>query len=153
MTGKCFSVFYARKGQSIRTGRNVNKEFLRKTFMVAVTPHDILCNTRRHVYYKDKDNSQSPSQSPPRTVSDQLNNSTYLSPSSVTPSLPRITFSIFYCFICKRPDPKLVDVPVTEPLSTFIRKKVIISSGRKCCHHTLKIMTSTHEQWIHHTCT
>ncbi|XP_062579084.1 uncharacterized protein LOC134241007 [Saccostrea cucullata] len=108
------------------------RKFLRKTFMVDARPVDVLCNKCRHYYYKNKKVKQKPPIHA-KTDNEPQGNSSCLSPPSVTLPLQRTVSSHAYCFICKRPGPKLIVVPVSARLSAFIHKEVIIPSGSRCC--------------------
>ncbi|XP_065935231.1 uncharacterized protein [Magallana gigas] len=107
------------------------RRFLRKTFMVDARPVDVLCNKCRHQYYRNKQVKEKPINA--KLDTELPGNSLCLSPPSVTLPLHRTVSSHSYCFICKRPGPKLIVVPISARLSAFIHKEVIIPSGSRCC--------------------
>lgn len=99
---------------------------------------DVLCTAcrikchvklKKHIEKKDtatKDRLYSPPQ--------QGNTSRYArSPPSVTLPLPSSATSHARCFICKRPGPKLINVPTSERNSVFLHQKILIPYGSRCC--------------------
>lgn len=66
--------------------------------------------------------------------SPQGNSSRYVrSPPSVNLPLPSTATSHSRCFICRKPGPKLIVVPTSERNSVFLRQKVLIPYGSRCC--------------------
>uniref|UniRef100_K1RAW0 DDE Tnp4 domain-containing protein n=1 Tax=Magallana gigas TaxID=29159 RepID=K1RAW0_MAGGI len=55
------------------------------------------------------------------------------SPPSVPLPIPSSSQSHGYCFVCKKPGPKLVAVSHHVRLLVFIRREIIIPSGARCC--------------------
>ena len=106
------------------------RNFLRKNFMINSSSHDVLCNKCRHHYYLKK-------QRAPSQISETQENETTSglpsSPPSISLPLQRTPMSHAYCFICKRPGPKLVVPSSTTRLTAFIQKEVIIPKGSRCC--------------------
>ena len=106
------------------------RRFLRKNFLVEAKTTDILCNKCRHLYHGNKQTS-------PLSKSSQSQST---QPSSSMPSPPSVSLPIHrtpsshaYCFICKRPGPKLVVVPSSSRFLAFIHNEIIIPAGSRCC--------------------
>ena len=93
------------------------RRFLRKNFLVEAT--DILSNKCRHLYHGNKQTSPLSKSSQPQSTQ---SSSSMPSPPSVPLPIHRTPSSHAYCFICKRPGPKLVVVPF---FSRFY--------GSRCC--------------------
>lgn len=55
------------------------------------------------------------------------------SPSSVTLDLPTTSKSHAYCFVCKRPGPKIIVVPPTPRFDVYLRKGIFVPAGVRCC--------------------
>ena len=55
------------------------------------------------------------------------------SPPSVTLSLPTTSKSHAYCFICKKPGPKIIVAPSSARQDVFIRKGIVVSAEVRCC--------------------
>lgn len=106
------------------------RRFLRKNFLVEANSNDILCNKCRHRYHghqrtcHQKSSSLSVSQPPQPGV---------CSPPSISLPLQRTPSSHAYCFICKRPGPKLVVVSSAARFSAFLHHEIIIPPGSRCC--------------------
>ena len=109
------------------------RRFLRKNFLVEATVNDILCNKCRHLYHghQPKKPKESPVTDTPATASHQ--NPGLCSPPSISLPLHRTPSSHAYCFICKRPGPKLVVVSPSARFQAFLHKAVLIPPGSRCC--------------------
>ncbi|XP_076080275.1 uncharacterized protein LOC143051153 [Mytilus galloprovincialis] len=121
--------------------RSINKsvaKYLKKNFLITHKQEDKICNTCRHKYYVKETR---PSPVVQHLLSDDEDyappakrRSTVLSsPPSVSLSIPSTSKSHSYCFICKKPGPKLIVVPSQTRFSTFLKKEVIIPAGCRCC--------------------
>lgn len=60
------------------------------------------------------------------------------SPPSIHLPISSTVKSHAYCFICKRPGPKLVVMPSESRLSVFVEKNILIAEGNRCCPNHLK---------------
>lgn len=116
--------------------RPVNKQIkhvLQKNFCVDANTNDTICNKCRHKCRSVKQSKQSTS----TQFSPQLNTGpskqTLSSPPSVTLSFPTTTKSHAFCFVCKKPGPKLLTVSNNARLQVFVFKGVIVPTGARCC--------------------
>ncbi|XP_056007177.1 uncharacterized protein LOC125665391 [Ostrea edulis] len=57
------------------------------------------------------------------------------SPPSISLPISSTVKSHAYCFICKRPGPKLVVVPSECRLSVFVNQNILIAEGNRCPNH------------------
>ncbi|XP_062620784.1 uncharacterized protein LOC134282405, partial [Saccostrea cucullata] len=115
---------------------------LSKNFAVDATVSDILCNKCRHkcrnisrkrevsrCTISDKDEANDPSfTSPKRTKLTVMS-----SPPSVSLPFLSSTKSHGYCFVCKKPGPKLISISNHARLHVLIVGEIIIPSGARCC--------------------
>lgn len=111
------------------------RRFLRKNFLVEANSDDILCNKCRHLYHGHQKtchqkSSSLPSSSLPVSQPPQPG---VCSPPSISLPLQRTPSSHAYCFICKRPGPKLVVVSSSARFSAFLHHEIIIPPGSRCC--------------------
>ena len=112
---------------------NAIRRFLRKNFLLDATANDILCNKCRHLYYKQQ-KSQTPDRPLPGTEARQNTSQPEISsPPSIALPLHRTPSSHAYCFICKRPGPKLIVASSSARFSAFLHKEIIIPPGSRCC--------------------
>ena len=134
IVGRGFHVFCVRKEPNQMTEKKCEnvaiRKFLRKNFMINSSSHDVLCNKCRHHYYLK--NQRAPSQIS-ETQENETTSGLPSSPPSISLPLQRTPMSHAYCFICKRPGPKLVVPSSTTRLTAFIQKEVIIPKGSRCC--------------------
>ncbi|XP_061176014.1 uncharacterized protein LOC133184966 [Saccostrea echinata] len=115
---------------------------LSKKFAVGATESDVLCNKCRHkcrnisrkrevctIPVSDKDEANDPSfTSPKRTKLTEIS-----SPPSVALPFSSSTKSHGYCFVCKKPGPKLISLSNQARLHVLIIGEIIIPSGARCC--------------------
>ncbi|KAK3098957.1 hypothetical protein FSP39_024695 [Pinctada imbricata] len=62
---------------------------------------------------------------------------TPLSPPSTRLPFSSASNSHAYCFVCKRPGPKLVVVPTGERYNIFLQTEIIVPAGARCCPNHL----------------
>ncbi|KAK3083840.1 hypothetical protein FSP39_003948 [Pinctada imbricata] len=62
---------------------------------------------------------------------------TPLSPPSTRLPFSSASNSHAYCFVCKRPGPKLVEVPTGERYNIFLQTEIIVPAGARCCPNHL----------------
>ncbi|CAC5389445.1 unnamed protein product [Mytilus coruscus] len=121
--------------------RPINKsvaKYLNKNFLITPKQEDKICNTCKHKYYVQETKHSSAVQHRLSDDEDYVppakRRSTVLSsPPSVSLSIPSTSKSHSYCFICKKPGPKLIVVQSQARFSTFLKKEVIIPAGCRCC--------------------
>lgn len=118
---------------------------LRKHFSLNVEETDVLCNKCRHKCRKVKDSVTRESVLPRIAPQEETEDPTFASPKqkrskhafpsppSVPLPIPSSSQSHGYCFVCKKPGPKLVAVSHHVRLLVFIRREIIIPSGARCC--------------------
>ena len=100
------------------------KKFLGKTFFVDCEEDSVLCNKCRHKYYdaekhqsaKRKQDSDSDYE-PPQEKRPKIS-----SPPSIPVPLKTTLRSHAYCFICKKPGPKLVVVSSNSRMQVLVKK-------------------------------
>ncbi|CAC5419092.1 unnamed protein product [Mytilus coruscus] len=108
--------------------RSINKsvaKYLNKNFLITPKQEDKICNTCKHKYYVQETKHSSVVQHRLSDDEDYVppakRRSTVLSsPPSVSLSIPSTSKSHSYCFICKKPGPKLIVVPSQARFSTFL---------------------------------
>ena len=95
------------------------------------------CNKCRHKYYdaekhqsaKRKQDSDSDSDyEPPQEKRPKIS-----SPSSIPVPLRTTLRSHAYCFICKKPGPKLVVVSSNSRMQVLVKKNIWVPLGSRCC--------------------
>ena len=104
------------------------KKFLGKTFFVDCEEDSVLCNKCRHKYFdaekhqsaKRKQDSDSDSDyEPPQEKRPKIS-----SPPSIPVPLKTTLRSHAYCFICKKPGPKLVVVSSNSRMQVLVKKNI-----------------------------
>ena len=55
------------------------------------------------------------------------------SPPSVTLAIPSTSNSHSYCFVCKKPGPKLIVAPTYARFRAYIQSEIFMQSGSRCC--------------------
>ncbi|XP_078310522.1 uncharacterized protein LOC144618429 [Crassostrea virginica] len=118
---------------------------LQRHFSVDVKESFVLCNKCRHKCRKIKEAAIKKAVLSKKVVKDDLDDDpTFASPKrakrttvSSPPSVPLPISSSLqshgFCFVCKKPGPKLISVSHHARLLVFIRREVIIPSGARCC--------------------
>jgi hypothetical protein len=61
-----------------------------------------------------------------------------LSPPSVSLHIPTTSKSHAYCFVCKKPGPKIIVVSDKLRLNVYVRKGIIVPAGARCCPAHIK---------------
>ncbi|XP_062566452.1 uncharacterized protein LOC134228771 [Saccostrea cucullata] len=111
------------------------RRFLRRNFLVEASSNDILCNKCRHKYYKQQQTKSEKISC--REATTQQNNqqqkTAVSSPPSISMPLHRTASSHAYCFVCRRPGPKLMVVPPSARFNAFLNREIIIPPGCRCC--------------------
>ena len=126
--------------------RKVNKEvkkILTKCFMVTdCTDDSVICNKCSHKCYKIRNDEFVPfSKQTTDSVDDPTFHPTAKKPkSNPAASQPSVKLSIpstnrghSYCFICKKPGPKLVVTPIKARFTAFLHNEVYVPAGSRCC--------------------
>lgn len=85
-----------------------------------------LKNLERNALYKSQDDYEPPIKKARTTQQSSF------SPSSVTMDLPTTSKSHAYCFVCKRPGPKIIVVPPIPRFDVYIRKGIFVPAGVMC---------------------
>ena len=110
------------------------KRYLRKTFLLETTPSDFICGKCSRPAYRGNeatsrfDRSQVPQQQNVPSTSN-----TTQSPPSVRLNIKSASKSHAYCFVCKKPGPKLIVVPANLRTEVFLQQKIIITADSRCC--------------------
>ena len=137
--------------------RKVNKEvkkIITKCFMVTdCTDDSVICNKCSHKCYKIRNDEFAPFS---KQTTDSVDDATFhptakkpksnpaASPPSVKLSIPSTNRGHSYCFICKKPGPKLVVTPIKARFTAFLHNGVYVPAGLRCCpgHIVDGILTS-----------
>ena len=123
------------KRLKIHQRRPVNKhvkKYLRKNFLLECSSTDFICGKCSRPAYSFPVPSSHHAQVvlPNRAVP---STSQTLSPPSVKLTIKSATKSHAYCFICKKPGPKLVVVPQNLRTNVFLRHNILVTSESRCC--------------------
>lgn len=124
----------------IHQRRPVNKhisKYLRKTFLLECTTSDFICGKYSRPAYP-VDSSLFKAGYKQQTNKDEISSSVSLpvqtqSPLSVCLKIRSASKSHAYCFICKKPGPKLVVVPVNVRTDVFLKHSILITAQSSCC--------------------
>ncbi|XP_062616715.1 uncharacterized protein LOC134278416 [Saccostrea cucullata] len=132
----------------------IKKDYVRllaRRFLVSVEDGDVLCSKCRLKCYKEEKKmkshlkhtrvEQTHDEYEPPTKQTKIRNQPPSSPPSVSLELPTTKNNFepigvpyhAYCFICKRPGPKIIVVPPHLRLDAFIRKGIVVPAGVRCC--------------------
>lgn len=117
-------------------------QILYKHFSVNAIETDVLCNKCRHkrrnisrrkqisdINLNNEDDAKDPTfRSPKRSKCIPVS-----SPPSTALTLPSSSRSHSYCFVCKKPGPKLLSVTNQARMDVFVRKEIVIPPGARCC--------------------
>ena len=116
--------------------------FFSKCLFVNSTDNDIICNKCRHKYYNDIQKSNSQCTADSNSTGDEYGDE-YTppkrkqkitgSPPSVSLPIKSTTKSHAYCFICRKPGPRLVVIPSEIRTRVLIFQNVWIPEGSRCC--------------------
>lgn len=119
------------------------RTFLKNTFFIEIQDSDVLCNKCRQKYYYSlqdvtpackrlsTDQDICDPDYHPRTS--KIRRTSDVSPLNITLPLKSTGKSHSACFVCKRPGPKLINVPVKGRYDIFLLKSIIIPAGTRCC--------------------
>ena len=116
--------------------------FLKKHFLLQIRPNsgDVVCDKCRRRHYRNEEQKSKTTDVTAEPALDDFvppapkpRKCTLSSPPSVKLSLSSTAKSHSYCFLCKRPGPKLVNVPPKARFSTFLHNEIIIPAGSRCC--------------------
>lgn len=116
----------------IHQRRPINKlvaKYLKKNFLLETATDQFICDKcRRPAYYTT-------SQQPPCASTSSLPSHNVLqnSPPSIQLNIKTTSKSHAYCFICKKPGPKLIVVPTSTRTETFITHNILITAESRCC--------------------
>ena len=113
----------------------------KKKYGIETKGDDFICNRCRHNFYADKKPKENPYETqtakgegddyvPPHP---QPRSTVISSPPSVSLKIPSTSKSHNYCFICKRPGPKLIVVTSDTRLQTFVQHNILVPAGCRCC--------------------
>lgn len=129
--------------------------FLAKNFLVEPKSEDVICDKCRRRHYRQKEQNTSKTvnctefcesdddYTPPTSKPRRDNNLS--SPPSVRLSIPSTSKTHSYCFLCKKPGHKLINVPSKARFSTFLHNEIIIPAGSRCCPVHLQVDSFTSE--------
>ena len=137
--------------------RTVNKavaKYLRKKLWVNAGCDDCICTKCLLLYQQEQkrlrqSEVQVPQEQEVPVPNDDSDDEDYSPPkrrkvspppssNKVTVSVPSTSNSHAYCFVCKKPGPKLVVVPAQVRLSTYVDYNILIPEGCRCCPGHLK---------------
>lgn len=146
----------------IHQRRPVNKviaKYLRKNFLLETTNKQYICG-RCSRYAYEGNTSNCPSQPSSSQQTDVISDTPsgplcQGSPPSINLKIRTATKSHAYCFICKKPGPKLVNVPAQVRTDVFIKHNILITSGSRCCprHFQDSTLSTFEESAISDLCT
>ena len=135
--------------QSLQKGFSIKAEYARlleKQFCVLVNDCDVLCSKFRLKCYRMENkritnipcleydgNQVTFDEFEPPTKQGRTKYQTPSSPPSVTLSLLTTSKSHAYCFICKKPGPKIIVAPSSARQGVFIRRGIVVSAEVRCC--------------------
>ena len=114
-----------------RPVNKILKKYLRKNFLLECSDGDFICGKCSRPAYPYPENGTMTSQS--RNSNNVPSSSQGLSPPSVKLNIKSATKSHAYCFICKKPGPRLIVVPQNLRTDAFVKYNVLITSESRCC--------------------
>ena len=137
---KCVLCNKCTKPKERRKICNETGKALRKYFLVDKIQDEVICNKCNQKCYaiRQKEtgaagkndsagfDERQPSPKRQKTVS-------VSSPPSVSIQIPCTSKSHAYCFICKKPGPKLIVAPTIARFMAFVRKELFVPAGSRCC--------------------
>lgn len=141
---KHYSCVLCKRRHTQKERRKVNDEtrrLLEKYFAIFdISESAVICNKCSHLCYKKKQNINTIAQSQ-RSVSDVYNPPVKVprpqnpdrSPPSVTLAIPSTSTSHSYCFVCKKPGPKLIVASTYARFRAYIQCELFVQSGSRCC--------------------
>ena len=123
----------------IHQRRPVNQHlirYLRKNFLLECSRSDYICGkcSRRPAYpYQESVSCSNVKAKNVNSTDDMATSSQTLNPPSVRLSIKCASKSHAYCFICKKPGPRLVVVPETLRIDMLLRHNILITTDSRCC--------------------
>ena len=132
------------KRLKIHQRRPVNKhikKYLRKFYLLECSGTEYICGKCSRPAYQNRDHEQVPSshRGPTARPAQQSSTESVLpssqmqSPASVRLNIKSATKSHAYCFICKKPGPKLIVVSQNLRTDVYLKHNIIITSDSRCC--------------------
>ena len=127
------------KRLKIHQRRPVNKHlkrYLRKNFLLECSGSEFICGkcSRPAYPYPEVDPAQSNSRDQTECRVDNVPSTCQVqSPPSVRLNIKSATKSHAYCFICKKPGPRLIVVAQTLRTDVFLKHNIIITAESRCC--------------------
>lgn len=145
-SSKQYNCVLCKKRHSPKERRKVNsdtRKILERHFaLFDISDSAVICNKCSHICYKKrKITSASTIQSHVSSSLDDYHpylkvarqQSLDRSPPSVTLAIPSTSNSHSYCFVCKKPGPKLIVAPTYARFRAYIQSEIFVQSGSRCC--------------------
>ena len=102
--------------------------------MIDSKSDSFICHKCVHRCHKQKNERDSPEKmTASMTKGADSQSVTVNSPPSVNLSLPRTSLGHSYCFVCKKPGPKLVIPSVRTRFLAYTKSDIFIPTGARCC--------------------
>ena len=122
----------------IHQRRPVNQHhirYLRKNFLLECSRSDYICGkcSRPAYPYQESVSCSNVKAKNVNSTDDMATSSQTLSPPSVRLSIKCASKSHAYCFICKKPGPRLLVVPETLRIDMLLRHNILITTDSRCC--------------------
>lgn len=119
------------------------RKFLAKAYLLHIKDSDFICGSCRIKSFKLSKNQMSKS-ALKNPVNDVNSNDAYYSPhvartvgspkrNVCTLPLKTPLSSHAYCFICRKPGPKLIVVPANPRYEIFVQTSILLPAGIRCC--------------------
>lgn len=141
---KHYSCVLCKRRHTQKERRKVNdetKEILKKYFAIFdISASAVICNKCSHLCYKQKQTINTIAQSqrsapdvyePPLKVPRPQYPDRSLP--SVTLAIPSTSTSHSYCFVCRKPGPKLIVIPTYARFRVYIQSELFVQCGSRCC--------------------
>ena len=129
---KFYNCVVCNKRTKPKDRRKLNKpiiKFVRKNFLIEPKENDHICSTCVSRHYSGSPISKlNRNSETPQNETDQP-----VTSNSVPLPIPATSNSHAYCFVCKRPGPKLVVVGSESRFSAFLHNNIVIPPGSRCC--------------------
>ena len=107
-------------------------KYLRKRFLLECSSRDFICGKCSRPAYPATQSASSDIQSHnTNNVRENINKT--LCPPSVCLKISSATKSHAYCFICKKPGPKIIVVPAKLRTDVFLKHNILITADSRCC--------------------
>lgn len=111
-------------------------KYLRKSFLLECTTSDYICGKCSRPAYPYSDTQPKVQSLQTRQTNIDVNVlpiTQTQSPPSVRLNIKCATKSHAYCFICKKPGPKLIVIPGNLRTDVFLKHNVLITADSRCC--------------------